>query len=384
MACSYVKRIACEGVWDAEVPTAAKSMLEEVLERVARNDPVRGRWNVSPGSAGKVWCDASSLALGVCVDSDGDIVEDASWLRKKDDGSHINVEELEAVVKGINLALKWELTDINIVTDSAAVYGWVGSVVRDQHRPKVTGIAEMLVRRRLGMIAALSEEYNLKVRLTLVPSERNHADELTRVPKTWLVTRPVACPVVLSDSMGKDNEAAVEQLLNTHHLGVTRTLHLVRRQLGKQISRKMVSKVVKSCRQCQRIDPAPVRWETGKLEVEETWQRLAMDVTHVHNELYLTFVDCGPGRLAVWQKLRNETALTISAHLETLFCERGPPREMLCDNGPAFRSQEVAMVLNKWNVLPSGSVVLTAHLEMVLWNAIIGRSSEWLLERVVA
>ena len=31
---------------------------------------------------------------------DGSIVEDASWLRKKSDYSHINVEELEAVARG--------------------------------------------------------------------------------------------------------------------------------------------------------------------------------------------------------------------------------------------------------------------------------------------
>lgn len=34
------------------------------------------------------------------------VAEDATWLRKND-YNHINVAELDAVLKGINLAIKW-------------------------------------------------------------------------------------------------------------------------------------------------------------------------------------------------------------------------------------------------------------------------------------
>ena len=37
----------------------------------------------------------------------GTIVEDATWLRKTTDYNHVNVAELEAVLKGVNLALWW-------------------------------------------------------------------------------------------------------------------------------------------------------------------------------------------------------------------------------------------------------------------------------------
>ena len=56
----------------------------------------------------------------------GWIVEDAAWLRKEGDGSHINIAELKAVLKGLNLALRWEFKQIELVTDSAMVFGWVG------------------------------------------------------------------------------------------------------------------------------------------------------------------------------------------------------------------------------------------------------------------
>lgn len=44
--------------------------------------------------------------------------EDASWLQKKDDVAHFNVAELETVIKGINLALKWGLQEIKVKLNS--------------------------------------------------------------------------------------------------------------------------------------------------------------------------------------------------------------------------------------------------------------------------
>ena len=48
-------------------------------------------------------------------------VEDAAWLRKNDDFGHINVAELDAVLKGVNLGLKWGRQEIEDRTGSATV-----------------------------------------------------------------------------------------------------------------------------------------------------------------------------------------------------------------------------------------------------------------------
>ena len=37
--------------------------------------------------------------------------------------------------------------------------------------------------------------------------------------------------------------------------------------------------VIKNCARCQSVDPAPIRWEGGYLEVENSWHRLAIDIT---------------------------------------------------------------------------------------------------------
>ena len=88
----------------------------------------------------------------------GIIVEDAAWLRKPLDVGHINVAELDAVLKGVNLALKWGFKDISIMTDSATVLSWLCSVLQGDFRAKVSGMSGMLVKRRLSIVKELVNE----------------------------------------------------------------------------------------------------------------------------------------------------------------------------------------------------------------------------------
>ena len=77
-----------------------------------------------------VWCDASQIAYGVALERKNQIIEDGAWLRKADDGTHINLAELNVVIKGVNPAMKWGAGDITIFTDSAAVYSWLSSLLK--------------------------------------------------------------------------------------------------------------------------------------------------------------------------------------------------------------------------------------------------------------
>ena len=76
-----------------------------------------------------IWCDASLIGLGVVLQMDGVVVEDAAWLRKKEDNTHIKVAELEAVVKGVNLALKWNIRRLQIMKDSTTVFTWLKCIM---------------------------------------------------------------------------------------------------------------------------------------------------------------------------------------------------------------------------------------------------------------
>ena len=86
--------------------------------------------------------------------------------------------------------------------------------------------------------------------------------------------------------------------------------------------------------------------------MSESWQRLAVDVTHYRGEPYLTVLDCGPGRFAIWRKMRSETAAAIIKELEQIFYELGPAEELLMDNASAFRCEEMAKLCERWGVRP--------------------------------
>ena len=74
--------------------------------------------------------------------------------------------------------------------------------------------------------------------------------------------------------------------------------------------------------------------------------------------MYLSMVDCGPGRFAIWKRIRGETAEVISTVLEEVFStvleevflERGPVTDVLMDNGRAFLSATLKEMLDKWGV----------------------------------
>ena len=54
MWCSYIKRLASGGEWDCRVPSGVSPVLQETLERLVTEDPVRGVWGVPSEASGKV------------------------------------------------------------------------------------------------------------------------------------------------------------------------------------------------------------------------------------------------------------------------------------------------------------------------------------------
>ena len=92
--------MGCGGSLDAPVEKTVNNLASEFMARVQQEDPVQGPWHVDPNGVVTVWTDVSSVGIGVVLEVDGHVVEDASWLRKEADHSHINVEELEALGRG--------------------------------------------------------------------------------------------------------------------------------------------------------------------------------------------------------------------------------------------------------------------------------------------
>ena len=345
------KANALTSTWEEMIyDESLRAMLEDTVQRVERNDPGKGRWDVV-GEEATVWVDASSLALGIVIEVDGNVVEDASWLRSEDSSSHINMAELDAVIKGVNAALAWKLKKLHVRTDSLAVYHWISNALSGKVRLKTEASSEMLIRRRVDTIEALVDEYGLILDIELVRSECNRADALTRVAQKWL-GKPNGCdkPIVTVcggaiESLSDETIASIHE--ETGHHGIKRTLYFSRK-VSPAVTRRDVRRVVKACQVCQSIDPAPVKWPKGKLNVDEIWHRVGMDVTHVNGGHYLTLIDCGPTRFAVWRRMQRQDTASVIQQLESVFFERGAPVELLTDNDPAVRSGAFTQFAERW------------------------------------
>ena len=138
------------------------------------------------------------------------------------------------------------------------------------------------------------------------------------------------------------------------------------KQIAPGVSKAAVKAVVRECEECQSIDPAPVHWSKGALNVKQTWHRVAMDITHCNGSHFLTVIDCSPAWFAIWRRLPRQNATSVINQLKALFYERGPPTEILTDNDTAFRSSLLKTFLGEWRVrfrfrcayVPSGNGII--------------------------
>ncbi|OUC41166.1 hypothetical protein D917_03593 [Trichinella nativa] len=167
--------------------------------------------------------------------------------------------------KGLNLALSWQMRRIRLMTDSATVHRWVTDGLSGKARLK-------------------TKASGVRIRDGSRPCE-------VRVQQGKRIN-PIAAAVVEATAAGPALVCAA-----TADLGVERMIADVRQ-------------VISVCEPCKSLDPAPGKWK-GSLEVEEVWQRVGMDITHVRGGPYLTLIDCRPSRFAVWQRLRVHCSANV-------------------------------------------------------------------------
>ena len=309
VSCSYVKRTAEGSSWDDYVDDRTVAMVREMLDWVKRDDPVKSSWAVPKTSSGLIWCNAGSITMGVLVEKDNIVVEDAAWLRKKTDFNHINVAELEAVLNGINLRLKLGLKQMDLVTDSVAVCRWVKLILTGDKRVRTKGAAEMIVKRRLGILKDLVEEFDLRVNISLVSTLKNKSNVLTREDDVENDDRDVCAGAM-----------DLRKVHDMHHMGVERSLFQARK-FDPTVTKQAVRSVVRSCSKCQSIDPAPVSHEKGEIGVRDNWKRITIDVTHYRQVPYLSIVDFGPGRFAIWRELKRDSRVYCRSDGRDIFGE---------------------------------------------------------------
>ena len=98
MACGILKRRASSATKDWDDKTNDALLQRMASETVQRDDPTHGNWCAERQEL-NVLVDARSLAIGVALERYEAVLEDACWLRPKNDAQHINLAELDAVLK---------------------------------------------------------------------------------------------------------------------------------------------------------------------------------------------------------------------------------------------------------------------------------------------
>ena len=94
--------------------------------------------------------------------------------------------ELEAVIKGLTLAVSWGLKELVLITNSQTVCCWLSALLNNTQRVKVSGLHEAVVKRQLQIISDTIDASGLSVSVEWVPTCSNLADKLTRVPEKYL------------------------------------------------------------------------------------------------------------------------------------------------------------------------------------------------------
>ncbi|XP_047123797.1 uncharacterized protein LOC124806729 [Hydra vulgaris] len=204
----------------------------------------------------------------------------------------------------------------------------------------------MLFRRRLQIFEKLVEDYVINVTVTWVPTTKNIADELTRVPTKWIKNKVATQEC---NTIYKYDKQQIPKIHSLAHMGVSKSMELCMRA-GIHVTRDTVKQVVAECDECKSIDPNVMLWDKGNLVVSKVWKRVACDVTHVDSSLYLTCIDCGPSRYTLWTPLSDESATMVVQALETIYSTLGPSSEVLLDNSKSFRSQLMQTMAAKWEI----------------------------------
>ncbi|XP_065654937.1 uncharacterized protein LOC136081540 [Hydra vulgaris] len=277
--------------WNEYVSEDCKEKMKELLHRLEKEDSVGGKWLVPVKGKAELYCDASSIGLGVVLLIGGVVIEDAAWLRPRSDTHHINISEFDSILRGLNLASKWDVRELTVYSDSKGTVGWLNAVLKEKYRVKTRGISQLLVQRRLNTIKEIAK--GIRIIVQWIPSELNLADRLSRIPQKWC-RRVCATGIIQQKDIWKVHSIG--------HLDVDRTLQLCLRN-NQNASRKEVSAVIASCNQCNSIDPYSVKWKHGQLSVKQNWNQVALDATHAGAERYLSMIDCGPSRYTVCRKL---------------------------------------------------------------------------------
>ena len=193
---------------DHKVKEACNLLFQEIQ---TRGDPTTGVFTVDPTLPWTLYTDASNVGLGACLYFGKTKVEDVSWLRKSGDKRPIDIVELEAVLKGLNLVVSyWRALKITgqkklriAVDNTPTMYQLMRK--QQEHWISSRGLTQGTAEVRLQIIEDTLATANCEIEVIYVKSEENPADSLTRFPdKIAKILKTVEAPTVVATTIGTD------------------------------------------------------------------------------------------------------------------------------------------------------------------------------------
>ena len=87
---------------------------------------------------------------------------------------------------------------------------------------------------------------------------------------------------------------------------------MTKARLGNAVDLSIVQNVVSQCENCVRYDPKVEKTQkAGRIAAGKIWQRLAIDITHVERNRYLSVIDT-KSRYSIWIKLNSESGKEVA------------------------------------------------------------------------
>ena len=196
----------------------------------------------------------------------GSVVEDASWLHPVNNVQHVNLTELNTVLKGVNLVLQWQANVLHIRTDSACVYQWTLDALTGKVQLTTKAASKMLLQRQLRTLVDLIKKYGL-VDVTRVKSVDNKTDQLTRVPLWWLSRVETKVEPTQQTYAASAHWQNIQQIAHicqqSGHPGI-KCMYFAKRK-DAMVSKANMWLAVKTFMPWHSIDLVPVPWR------KETW-----------------------------------------------------------------------------------------------------------------
>ena len=116
----------------------------------------------------------------------------------------------------------------------------------------------------------------------------------------------------------------------------------------------------------QSIDPAPVHWSKGALNVKQTWHQVVMDITHCNGDPFFDSDRLQPRSVCHLATSSSTRCDKCNQPAEGALLWAGPSTEILTDNDTAFRSSLLKAFLDEWRIwlrfrcahVPSGNGIV--------------------------